>query len=62
MIGVAWPAHLLNNCVHHDDDNIMFKIYQYLHIYTAHTENLKEFCEFVDIEYRAMVAVRAPRH
>lgn len=43
MIGVGCPAHILNNCVHHgadtidlDIENVMFKIYQYFHIYTAH--------------------------
>nr|XP_033948870.1 zinc finger protein 583-like [Pseudochaenichthys georgianus] len=34
----------------------MFKIYQYFHIYTVRTESLKEYCDFVDIEYRRMLS------
>lgn len=34
----------------------MFKIYQYFHIYTVRTENLKEYCDFVDTEYRRMLS------
>lgn len=63
MIGVGCPAHILNNCVHHgadtidlDIENVMFKIYQYFHIYTVRTEHLKEYCEFVDIEYRKLLS------
>ena len=68
LIGVGCPAHILNNCVHHgadtidvDLDNIMFKIDQYFHIYTVHTENLKEYCDFVDIEYRMMLSLSKTR-
>ena len=63
LVGVGCPAHILNNCVHHGADtlnveieNIKFKIYQYFHIYTVRTENLKEYCEFVDIEYRTLLS------
>ena len=63
LIGVGCPAHILNNCVHHgtermdvDIENIIFKIYQYFHIYTVRTEQLKEYCEFVDIEYRRLLS------
>ncbi len=63
LIGVGCPAHILNNCVHYgadtievDLENIMFKIYQYFHIYTVRTENLKEYCDFVDIGYRRMLS------
>ena len=63
LIGVGCPAHILNNCVHHgaetmdvDIDNIIFKIYQYFHIYTVRTEQMKEYCDFVDIEYRKLLS------
>lgn len=63
LVGVGCPAHILNNCVHHGADtlnveieNIMFKIYQYFHIYTVCTENLKEYGEFVDIQYRVLLS------
>lgn len=48
-------------------ENIIFKIHQYLHIYTVHTENLKENCEFVDTGCRSLLsqqdtmAVTVPR-
>lgn len=69
LIGAAYPAHLLNNCVYHGLDTIdvdikiiMFKSYQYFHIDTVRTENLK-FCEIVDIENRTMLSHSfAPRH
>ena len=63
LIGVGCPAHILNNCVHHgtdtmsiDIDNLIFKIYQYFYIYTVRTEKLKEYCTFVDIEYRKLLS------
>ena len=31
---------------------IIFKIYQYFHIYTVLSELLKEYCDFVDNEYK----------
>jgi hypothetical protein len=46
---VVYPAHILNNCIHNaaetleiDVENIIFKIYQYFHIYTVRTEELKK--------------------
>ncbi|CAM2113191.1 unnamed protein product [Caretta caretta] len=63
LIGVGCPAHILNNCVHHaaermnvDIENIIFKIYQYFHVYTVRTKRLKEYCEFVDVEYRKLLS------
>ena len=54
---------MLNNCVHHaietldvDIESIIFKIYQYFHIYTVRTEELKGYCEFVDIEYKVLLS------
>uniref|UniRef100_A0A8C9YPE1 Uncharacterized protein n=1 Tax=Sander lucioperca TaxID=283035 RepID=A0A8C9YPE1_SANLU len=53
----------LLNCAHHgadtidvDIENIMFTIYQYFHIYTVRTESLKEYCDFVEIDYRRMLS------
>ncbi|GAA6099242.1 uncharacterized protein LOC114601727, partial [Tachysurus ichikawai] len=57
------PAHILNNCVHHgadtldvDIEHIIFKIYQHFHVYTVRTESLKEYCEFADVEFRALLS------
>ncbi|XP_032991851.1 uncharacterized protein LOC117038958 [Lacerta agilis] len=62
-IGVGCPAHILNNCVHQaadaldvDVESIIFKIYQYFHIYRVQTEQLKEYCEFVDTEYKKLLS------
>uniref|UniRef100_A0A8C4T0E1 Uncharacterized protein n=1 Tax=Erpetoichthys calabaricus TaxID=27687 RepID=A0A8C4T0E1_ERPCA len=46
LIGVGCPAHILNNCAHHG----------YFHIYTVRTESLKEYCDFVEIDYRRMLS------
>ncbi|KAH1179672.1 hypothetical protein KIL84_005722 [Mauremys mutica] len=39
-----------------DIENIIFKIYECFHIYSAQTEQLKEHCEFVDVEYRKLLS------
>jgi hypothetical protein len=63
LIGVGCPAHVLNSCVHHaaetldvDIECIIFKIYQYFHIYTVRTEQLKEYCDFVEIQYKKLLS------
>jgi hypothetical protein len=33
-------------------ESIVNKIFQYFHIYMVRTEELKEFCDFVDVEYK----------
>lgn len=50
LIGVGCPAHILNNCAHHgadtldvDIENIIFKIYQYFHIYAV-PQRVLRFC------------------
>lgn len=35
-----------------DIELISNKIFQYFHIYTVHIEKFKEFCDFVNIEYK----------
>ncbi len=63
LVDVGCPAHIMNNCVHYGADNldieiehIIFKIYQYFNIYTVRTESLKDYCDFVDIEYRKLLS------
>ncbi|KAJ1162301.1 hypothetical protein NDU88_002769 [Pleurodeles waltl] len=34
-----------------DIESFVLKLYKYFHIYTVRTEQVKEFCEFVDIDY-----------
>lgn len=62
LIGVGCPAHLLNNAVHHgmgqipvDIESMVLKIYNYFSIYTVRTENLKEMCDFVEVEYEQLL-------
>lgn len=63
LVGVGCPAHILNNSIHHAADQmsidiatIIYKIYNYFSIYTVRTEALKEYCEFVEVEYRKLLS------
>jgi hypothetical protein len=38
-----------------DIENVVNKIFQYFHICTVRVEELKEFCTFVDTEYRQVL-------
>jgi hypothetical protein len=62
LIGVGCPAHVLNNCIQHgtdtleiDIESIVLKVYNYFSIYTVRVESLRQFCEFVDIEYEQLL-------
>lgn len=63
LVGVGCPAHVLHNAIHHgldrlgafDMDSIVMKIFNFFSIYTVRTAELKEFCDFVDIEYRGLL-------
>lgn len=62
LIGIGCPAHIVHNSAQHgfdsmpiDLESILLKIYNYFSIYTIRTESLKQFCEFVDIEYRTLL-------
>lgn len=39
-----------------DIENIINKIYLYFHIYTVRTKQLKEYCEFAEVEYRKLLS------
>ena len=63
LIGVGCPAHITNNCIHHganqlaiDVEGIIFKIYQHFSIYMVRTEELKDYCDFVNIEYHKLLS------
>ena len=63
LIGEGCLAHVLNNCIHHgaekmniDIENNINKIYQYFSIYTVRTEQLKEYCEFANCEYKKLLS------
>jgi hypothetical protein len=38
-----------------DVEAIVNKIFQYFHIYTVRVEELKEFCDVVDVEYKQIL-------
>jgi hypothetical protein len=57
--GIGCAANILHNALRTsadilpvDVETIVNKIFQYFHIYTVRVEELKEFCDFVDIEYK----------
>ena len=63
LIGVGCSALGLNNCIHHgaermniDIENNINKIYQYFSIYTVRIEQLKEYCEFANCEYKKLLS------
>lgn len=63
LVGVGCPAHVLNNCIQHGTDlleidlqGLIMKIYNHFSIYTVRVESLKEFCDFVDIEYQQLLS------
>ena len=63
LVGIGCPAHILNNCLHYDTnqmsidiESIIYKTYQYFCIYTVRTEELKTYCEFVDMEYQKLLS------
>jgi len=62
LIGIGCPAHIIHNAAKKgletlsiDVQSIIMKIYNHFSVYTVRTEELKEFCEFVDIEYRQLL-------
>ena len=63
LVGVGCPAHILNNCLHHgvnqmslDLESIIYKTYQHFFIYTVRTEQLKDYCVFVKIEFKKLLS------
>ena len=63
LVRVGCPAHILNNCLHHgvnqmslDLESIIYKTYQHFSIYTVRTGQLKDYCVFVEIEYKKLLS------
>ena len=63
VLRIGCNAHILHNSAQHglgrfelfDVDTLAFKTDQYFSIYTVRTENLKEFCDFVEISFRELL-------
>ena len=60
LIWVGCLAHVLNNCgakrMNIDIENNIDKIFQYVFIYTVRAEQLKEYCEFANCEYKRLLS------
>lgn len=58
LVGVGCAAHIVSHqqqtllC---DTENFVVKVFRYFHIYTIRTEELKEFCDFVEIEHATLL-------
>lgn len=62
-MGLGFCAHIVHNSIQYaadslstDIDSIVCKIFRFFHIYTVRVETLKEFCDFVDIQYKEMLS------
>ena len=62
LTGIGCAAHIVHNCIQHVVDNLsvaveslVVKIYKFFHIYTVCVIELKQFCDFVDIEYQRIL-------
>jgi hypothetical protein len=62
IVGVGCGAHIVHNCLQTAVDvlpikveALVVKIYKYFHIYTVRVTQLKEFCKFVDLDYKKVL-------
>lgn len=60
--GIGCPAHILHNTVSSasdvlsvDVETVVVKMFNYFSIYTIRTNQLKTFCEYVDVNYRSLL-------
>lgn len=63
IVGIGCLAHIVNNCINNAADSlpidaevIIVKLFKFFHIYTVRVTELKEFCEFIDMEYRNLLS------
>lgn len=62
MIGIGCSAHILNNAIQSASDTlpidlqlIISKIFQHFYFYSVRVNTLKEFCEFVNSDYKTIL-------
>jgi hypothetical protein len=62
MQGIGCAAHILHHTLPTsadilsiDVEAIVNKTFQYFHIYTVRVEEVKKFCDFVDVEYKQIL-------
>ncbi|KAL4126106.1 hypothetical protein QTP88_010335 [Uroleucon formosanum] len=63
ILGMCCYAHIIHNsiqcasdCLPIDIESIVCKIFGFFHIYTVRVENLKEFCDFADVQYKDLLS------
>ncbi|KAL4100734.1 hypothetical protein QTP88_020768 [Uroleucon formosanum] len=63
ILGMGCYAHIIHNsiqcasdCLSIDIESIVCKIFGFFHIYTVRVENLKEFCDFADVQYKDLLS------
>ncbi|KAL0830853.1 hypothetical protein ABMA28_002959 [Loxostege sticticalis] len=68
IVGVGCAAHIAHNAIQTaadllpvDVEHIVTKIYSYFYIYTVRVENLKEFCEEAEMQYKKMLGYSKTR-
>lgn len=68
MIGIGCAAHIVHNtikiavdCLPIDIESIVVKIYSYFYIYIVRVDNLKDFCKFINIEYKQLLGYSKTR-
>lgn len=61
--GIGCPAHIMHNTIQTAADRlscdievVVVKIFTYFSIYTVRTERLKEFCDFVGVQYQNVLS------
>lgn len=62
LVGVGCPAHIMHNSLRNgvdlmrfDIESMIMKIFNYFSVYTVRTETLKEFCDYVNINYQPLL-------
>ena len=68
LIGIGCMSHIIHNSVETacsqlplDVETFIIKVFKYFHIFTVRTERLKEFCEFVNIQYEKVLGYSSTR-
>ncbi|XP_074857908.1 uncharacterized protein LOC142017138 [Carettochelys insculpta] len=62
IFSIGCGAHMVHNCLQTaadclpiDLESFAMKVYKYFHIYTVCVEELKDFCQFVNLEYSKLL-------
>jgi hypothetical protein len=68
ILGIGYSANIVHNSVQTACDSlplnievIVIKIYKYFHIYTVRVTRLKQFCEFVETDYKRVLSHSSTR-